>query len=57
METYLTIPQVANRLQCSIHTVRRYIDSGKLAAVKMGWLWRIRESDLEKYMTPQERKG
>jgi len=48
VETIYTAEQVAEKLQVSLITVRRYIKSGKLQASKIGRNYRILESDLLK---------
>jgi len=45
----LTIKEVANYLRVSERSVLRYIEAGRLKAVKVG-NWRIREEDLENFM-------
>src|SRR3954449_11877358 len=44
MEKFLTTDQVAQRLNLHQNTVIRYIHSGRLAAVKVGKSYRIKES-------------
>lgn len=47
---YLTVSDVQERWNgISGDTVRRYITSGQLKAVKIGRSWRIKPSDLEKF--------
>jgi excisionase family DNA binding protein len=46
----LTIGQVAERLGCSIVTVKRRIRSGALPAFVDGRLVRVREADLTRYI-------
>lgn len=46
----LTIEDVAKRLHISIMTVRRYIDSGQIKAVKIGKVWRISQEELNRIM-------
>lgn len=47
---YLTVSDVQERWNgISGDTVRRYIASGQLKAVKIGRSWRIKPSDLEKF--------
>ena len=47
---YLTVSDVQKRWNgISGDTVRRYIASGQLKAVKIGRSWRIKPSDLEKF--------
>jgi excisionase family DNA binding protein len=47
---FLTIGQVADRLQVSKDTVRALIRTGQLKSVRVGVLYRIRESALEEYL-------
>jgi len=46
----LTIAQAAERLQVSQQTIRREIADGRLAAVSIRRLWRIREAALREYL-------
>lgn len=50
--TLLTVAEVASRLRCHPHTVRRWIWSRKLSAVRVGDLVRVREEDLERLAVP-----
>jgi excisionase family DNA binding protein len=49
-EHYQTIEEIADRLQVSDQTIRRWIKSGSLPAYKPGREWRIRTEDLEKFL-------
>lgn len=49
-ENLLTIPQVAARLNVQRMTVYRMIKAGKIQAVRIGRLWRIRPAELEAYI-------
>jgi excisionase family DNA binding protein len=49
-EQYSTIDEVAERLQVSDQTIRRWIKSGRLAAYKPGREWRIKTEDLERFL-------
>lgn len=49
MDKLLTIKEVAKFLRVSERSVNRYIESGRLRASKIGQ-WRIKESDLEKFL-------
>jgi excisionase family DNA binding protein len=51
----LTPEQVAKRLHISHLTVGNWLRSGKLKGVKVGRLWRVRESDLETFLKGGER--
>jgi len=46
----LTTEQVAELLQVHPFTVLKYIKDKKLKAFKLGRVWRIRESDVEKFL-------
>jgi len=47
---YNTIEEVADRLQVSDQTIRRWIKSGRLPAYKPGREWRIATDDLERFL-------
>lgn len=49
-ERILTPSQVAQILQIHQFTVLKYIKQGKIKASKIGRVYRIRESDLEKFL-------
>lgn len=46
----LTTEQVAEILQVHPFTVLKYIKQGKLKGIKLGRVWRIRESDVDKFI-------
>ena len=46
----LTLPQVADRLQVSMSTVRRRIAAGELPVVVIGRNHRVRPADLARYV-------
>lgn len=48
------IPQCAEMIGVSDDTIRREIDRGRLRAVKIGRVWRIRISELEAYLRRSE---
>ncbi|MBQ2211844.1 MAG: helix-turn-helix domain-containing protein [Ruminococcus sp.] len=48
-QEYFSIKQVCARLGVSRMTLRRWIDSGKLPAYKLGRLVRIKREDLEDF--------
>ncbi|MBI3379410.1 helix-turn-helix domain-containing protein [Candidatus Gottesmanbacteria bacterium] len=50
MENIYTVKQVAEKLQVSLLTVRRYIKAGKLQASKLGKDYRILETDIMKFL-------
>lgn len=45
----LTIKEVANYLRVSERSVLRYIEAGRLHAIKVGY-WRVKESDLQYFI-------
>ena len=49
-EKLLTPEQVAKRLQVTEWTVYGWLRRGKLPALKLGRLWRIRPEDLETFL-------
>jgi excisionase family DNA binding protein len=49
----LTVAEVAGTMRVSNMTIYRLIKSGQLAAVRVGKNYRIRESDVDRYL--QER--
>lgn len=53
-EQFLSLEDVASRLQVSDQTVRRWVKSGKLTAYKPGLEYRIREADLEEFLRARE---
>jgi excisionase family DNA binding protein len=52
-QSFLTPQEVSDLLQVSVYTVRRWIKQGELPAYKVGRLWRINESDLDKWLEQQ----
>ncbi len=49
-EKLLTPAQVAERLQITERTVYEWIRGGRLPALKLGRLWRIRQDELEAFL-------
>lgn len=56
MEKLLTTDQVAEFLQISKFTVYRMAVDKTIPAFKIGKVWRIRESDLDKWIDEQVRR-
>lgn len=52
----LTILQTAEYLQVCDKTVRRLISSKQLSASKVGKSWRIKKSDIDKYLLETRNK-
>lgn len=50
MEKFLTSEQVAQILQVHPFTVLKYLKSGSLNGIKIGRVYRIKESDVEKFL-------
>jgi len=50
MEKYLTSEQVATFLQVHPFTVLKYLKDGRLPGVKIGRMYRIKESDVEAFL-------
>jgi len=53
MEAIYTTEQVANLLQIHPLTVLKYLKEGKLKGVKLGRIYRVRESDIEAFLKNQ----
>jgi excisionase family DNA binding protein len=57
-EQYLTPAQVADELQVTVVTVRRWINSQELRATKAGpRRWMVRRSDLDAFLADGGREG
>lgn len=50
-EPLLTVGEVASVMRVSNMTVYRLIKSGQLAAIRVGKNYRIRRSDVDRYLT------
>ena len=50
-EPLLTVGEVAQLMRVSNMTVYRLIKSGQLSAIRVGKNYRIRRSDIERYLT------
>ena len=48
--SFLTVGEVAKTLRVSNMTVYRLINSGELAAVRVGRSFRLREEDVDRYL-------
>ena len=61
MEKIYNAQQVAEMLQVSVITIRRYIKAGKLPASKVGKNYQVLESDikklLERFKVKPQKKG
>ena len=47
-DPWLTVPQVSSQLRLHPATVRIWIKSGRLAAVRVGREWRVRQSEVDR---------
>lgn len=56
MEELLTVQQVSQNLKLSKMTIYRYIKSLRLEAIKMGRDFRIRQSELDKFLKENKHK-
>lgn len=54
MKGYLTVNQVAERLDVSTDSVYLWLNEGKLAGYKAGRLWRITEQQLQDFLTREQ---
>ncbi len=52
----LTVGEVANAMRVSNMTVYRMIKAGQLAAIRVGKNYRIRESDVDRYLSSRSVK-
>ena len=57
MKKYLTVGQVAEQLDVHPNTVRRWLESGKLQAYRMGGCLLVRGRDVDKFIQPKETSG
>jgi excisionase family DNA binding protein len=59
-EDYMTTHEVADDLQVTVYTVRRWIRDGRLPAIKPGWeqqrpgRWRILRQDVDALFGPKD---
>ena len=51
--SFVTVAEVAGQLRVSNMTVYRLIQSGQLAAVRVGRSYRIREAEVDRYLADQ----
>ena len=47
---FLTVAEVAGQLRVSTMTVYRLIKAGRLASVRVGKSYRVREDDVDRYL-------
>ena len=51
LDELYTTKKAAEKLHIHINTLYRYIDEGRLKAVRMGGLLRIKETDLDDFIS------
>jgi len=56
-EKLLTPEDAAKALVVKPETLRGWLRTGQMKGVKVGRLWRVRESDLENFLQGSESKG
>jgi len=50
MENYYTPKEISDKLKLNIRTVYKWIREGRVNAVKLGDVWRISESELNRLL-------
>lgn len=53
-QEYLTPAEIAKQLKITERTVYRWLDAGQLRGLKLGRVWRVRNSDLESFLKERE---
>lgn len=48
--TLYTLPEIADKLNLTVYTIRNYIKAGKLKAIKMGKSYRVEEAALKEFL-------
>lgn len=56
-EKFFTTEQVANILQVHPFTILKFIKEGKLKGIKLGRVYRIKESDIKNFLEERMTKG
>ncbi len=56
MENYYTPKEVSEKLKLNVRTVYKWIREEKLKAVKLGDVWRISESELNRLLNSGEQE-
>ena len=51
---YQTVQELAERLEVAEATVRRWVKSGDLRAIRIGKGWRIADTDLARFLKARE---
>ena len=50
MEQLLTTREIADKLKLNVETVRRKLRAGDIPARKIGRLWRVDDTELQRYV-------
>ena len=53
-ERFYSIYEIAELLNVSDGAVRKWLKAGALKGIKLGRIWRIRESDLDRFLRERE---
>jgi len=56
-EKYFSPEEIAKRFNLKPGTVRAWITQGKLKAVKLGHLWRVKEEDLNEFINRDKKES
>ncbi len=56
-ERFYSIEDIAKILNVSDGAVRKWLKAGALKGIKLGRIWRIRESDFDKFLKERESTG
>lgn len=56
-ERFYSIYEIAELLNVSDGAVRKWLKAGALKGIKLGRIWRIRESDFDKFLKERESTG
>lgn len=56
-EKFFTTEQIANILQVHPFTILKFIKQGKLKGIKLGRVYRIKESDINKFLEDRMTPG
>ncbi len=47
---FMTLPEVAEYLRLSIHTIYKMAQKGRIPALKAGAVWRFNRADIDEWM-------
>ena len=56
METYYTPKEIAEKLKLNIGTIYKWIREDRVRAVKLGDVWRISESELNRLLKGEKKE-